>query len=389
MSFPKPETLFAARAQRIAPFLVMDVFERAKTLQREGRQIIHLEVGEPDFATPACIIEAGKAALDQGHTHYSTPLGDMELREAIVEWYKTRYQVSIKPRQVLIFSGTSPGLALLGAGLLERGDEVVISNPCYPAYRNVVRFSGATAVEVPTAEEDGFRLDPADVARRITPRTKALILNSPCNPTGILLEGDRMAALADLGPLVISDEIYHGLTYEDHEERSILEFTDNAIVIGGFSKAYAMTGWRVGYLIVPESIVRPMEIMMQTFLICTNGMAQRAAITALRDTAPDVARMRDIYNQRRKLILSGLRDLGFKIPVEPGGAFYALVNARHLNPDSLALSLHLLDTIGVGVSPGVDFGSQTEGYLRFSYASSLENIQEALTRLGGYIEGRG
>lgn len=378
----------AARAERVKPFLVMDLYERAKELQRAGHDLIHLEVGEPDFPTPKVVIEAGKAALDQGYTHYTSPLGDPELREAIAAHYKKRYGVTVNPRQILVFPGSSPAMSLLSMALFDHGDEIILSNPCYPAYRNLIRFTGATALEVGTSESDGFRFEPADVASRITPRTKAMFINSPCNPTGILLEGDRMKALAELGPLVISDEIYHGLTYENHEEHSILEYTDNAVVINGFSKAFAMTGWRLGYLIVPEWLVRPLETLYHTMFICVNAAAQRAAITALTQTDADVAAMRDIYNERRKRILTGLKDLGFRIPVEPMGAFYALVNARHINPDSLALCHDLLSSIKLGVSPGIDFGTQTEGYIRFSYASSVENIQEALSRLGGYLEKR-
>lgn len=383
---PTPPLSLAARGSRVSPFLVMDLFERAKELQRAGHDLIHLEVGEPDFDTPKIVVEAGKAALDQGYTHYASPLGDPDLREAIAVHYKKRYGVTVNPRQVMIFPGSSPAMTLMALALFDHGDEVILSNPCYPAYRNLVRFAGATPVEIETTEADGFRFEPADVARRITPRTKAMFINSPCNPTGILLEGDRMKALAGLGPLVISDEIYHGLSYAD-DEHSILEYTDNAIVINGFSKAYAMTGWRLGYLIVPEWLVRPLETLLQTMLICVSAATQRAGIVALSQTDADVTAMCSVYNERRKLILSGLKDLGFRIPVEPLGAFYAFVNARHLNPDSLALCHDILNTVHLGVSPGIDFGTQSEGFIRFSYASSVDNIREALKRLGSYIEG--
>lgn len=381
----KTHPVLAARASRVSPFLVMDLFERAKELQRAGHDLVHLEVGEPDFATPKVVVDAGKAALELGYTHYASPLGDPELRETIVAHYKKRYGVTINPRQVLIFPGSSPAITLLALALMDHGDEVLISNPCYPAYRNLVRFAGATPVEVETSETDGFRFEPADIARRITPRTKAMFINSPGNPTGILLEGDRMKALAELGPLVISDEIYHGLSYAD-DEHTILEYTDNAVVINGFSKAYAMTGWRLGYLIVPEWLVRPLETLLQTMLICVSAATQRAGIVALTQTDVEVASMRNTYNERRKIILSGLTDLGFNMPVEPMGAFYAFVNARHINPDSLALCNDLLTTVHLGVSPGIDFGTQSEGFIRFSYASSVDNIREGLRRLKSYIE---
>jgi aspartate/methionine/tyrosine aminotransferase len=239
-----------------------------------------------------------------------------------------------------------------------------------------------------TEEEDGFQYRPEDVARQINGRTKAILINSPSNPTGILLEPERMRRMADLGTLIISDEIYHGLTYGDAPEHSILEYTDNAVVIGGFSKLYAMTGWRLGYLVVPENMVRPLQIPMQNFFISPNAAVQRAGIAALRQAGEDAARMRAIYDERRKMLLAGLRRLGFNIPVEPKGAFYMLVNARHLGQDSLKLAFDILEKARVGVAPGIDFGSRAEGFLRFSYANSFENIQEALLRLKGYIEKR-
>lgn len=381
--------MIAKRVSRAAPFLVMDIYARATALQKEGRDIIHMEVGEPDFDTPACVIDAAKEALDQGQTHYTTSLGDLELREAISGWYARHYGVAVDPRRVVVCPGTSPGMAMLFAALAERGDEVVLSNPGYPCYKTFTAFSGATPVLVETAEEDGFRFEPSDVARKITPQTKAMIINSPCNPTGILLEPERMKALAELGPLVISDEIYHGLNYSGQKDHTILEYTDNAVVVGGFSKAFAMTGWRLGYLIIPEQLIRPMEILMQNFFISTSAMVQKAGIAALAHAEKDVLRMRELYDERRKVLVAGLKDLGFQIPVEPLGAFYVLVNARHLGQDSLALANDILEKVGVGAAPGIDFGSRSEGFLRFSYADSVEHLQEALRRLKTYVEARG
>lgn len=377
--------MFAPRVATVTPFLVMEVLERAKAMERQGEHIIHLEIGEPDFDTPQCINEAAMQALSQGHTHYTHSLGDLDLREAIVEWYANRYKVRVNPDQVLVFSGTSPAMMLLFNALLDTGDEVLLSDPCYACYPSFVRFAGGVPTFVPAEESDGFRFNPDETARRITPRTKAMLINSPCNPTGILLEPERMARLAALGPLVVSDEIYHGLTYDDGPENSILEFTDNAVVIGGFSKAFAMTGWRLGYLIVPPSFVRPLQILMQNFFISPNAAVQRAGIAALHKAGDAVCSMRAMYDERRLRILNGLKELGFSIPVEPKGAFYALVNARHLGQDSLALAFDILEKARVGVTPGIDFGSRAEGFLRFSYANSVENIDEALRRLKTYI----
>ena len=380
--------MFAERVAGVTPFLVLEIFERAKQMERAGEHVIHLEVGEPDFDTPPCVCEAAKVALGQGHTHYTPSMGDADLREALAAHYKKRYSVEVDPEQVLVFSGTSPAMMLLFSALLNPGDEVILPNPCYACYDSSVRFAGGVVNYVDTEEADGFQYRPEEVAKRINPRTKAIMINSPCNPTGIVFDPARLESMAKLGTLIISDEIYHGLTYDNAPEHSILEYTNNAVVIGGFSKYYAMTGWRLGYLIVPKNMVRGLQLLMQNFFISPNAFVQRAGIAALRHAAPEADKMRDIYNERRKMLLTGLKDLGFNIPVEPKGAFYALVNARHLDTDSLRLAFDILEKAKVGVAPGIDFGTQSEGFLRFSYASSFENIQEALRRLKVYIANR-
>ena len=375
----------AQRVDGVSPFLAMEVLERAQQLERQGTPVIHLELGEPDFATPACIRDAAVAALDAGYTHYTHSLGDCDLREALVGFYARRYGVRLHPDQVLVFPGSSPAMMLLLSALLDPGNEVILSNPCYACYPNFVRFAGGVPVLVPTSEEEGFQFRPEETAAHVTAATRAILINSPCNPTGIVLEPARMRALAELGPLIISDEIYHGLTYGDAEEHSILEYTDNAVVIGGFSKGFAMTGWRLGYLIVPRSLVRPMQALMQNFFLSTNSAVQRAGIAALTCAEADVLRMHEIYDERRRFLLEALPKLGFRIPVEPRGAFYMLINARHLGTDSRALAFDLLEKAHIGVTPGIDFGSQTEGFLRLSYANSIENLREAMRRLEQYI----
>ncbi|MFA5109967.1 MAG: aminotransferase class I/II-fold pyridoxal phosphate-dependent enzyme, partial [Desulfobaccales bacterium] len=246
----------------------------------------------------------------------------------------------------------------------------------------------AAALYVPVREEDGFQLNPAELGPYLTPRTKGVLVNSPGNPTGTLMPPDWMARLAELGPYVISDEIYHGLVYEG-QEHSILEYTDRAFVINGFSKVYAMTGWRLGYLIAPPDFVRPLQKLMQNFFISANPFVQRAGIAALTQTGPEIEAMRATYDARRRFLLAGLEKLGFHIPVPPTGAFYVFVNARHLSADSYALAFDILEQAKVGVAPGIDFGPGGEGFLRFSYANSLENLQEALDRLAAYLARRG
>jgi (5-formylfuran-3-yl)methyl phosphate transaminase len=373
------------RAEEIPPFLVMDVLETAQRMEKKGQDIVHLEIGEPDFDTPQCIKDAAIKALRNDETHYTHSLGVIELREAICEHYAKSYGVSVSPDQVLVTSGTSPAMVILFATLLETGSEVIISDPHYTCYPNLIRFFGGVPVRIPVHEEEGFQYSPEAIKEKITDRTRAIMINSPSNPTGNLLDQKRMAEIAALGVPVISDEIYHGLVYEG-QEHSILEFTDNAFVLNGFSKAYAMTGWRLGYLIVPPSFIRPMQKIQQNLFIAANAFVQRAGAAALREAGPDVIRMREIYNERRKYIIKRLREIGLGISVEPTGAFYILGNIKHFSHDSYKTAFDILEKAHVGVAPGIDFGKNCEGYLRFSYANSLENIKEGLNRIERYLK---
>ena len=378
--------MIARRAEEIAPFIVMEVLERARELERQGVDVIHLEVGEPDFDVPLAVKEATRKALDRGLTHYTHSLGDLELREAICRHYEKTYGVFIKPEQVVVTSGTSPAMMLVFSVLLERGQEVVLSDPGYSCYPNFISFLGGVPARVPVYEKDGFQPRAEAIRERIRDQTRAILINSPSNPTGNLLSEENMKAIAGLGPYIISDEIYHGLVYEG-KEHSILEFTDHAFVLNGYSKLYAMTGLRLGYLIAPERFVRPIQKMQQNFFICASSLAQRAGIAALEETGPDVAEMKRIYNQRRKFMVRRLREMGFGITVEPTGAFYVFANAQHFSGDSYALAFDILEKAHVGVTPGIDFGPSGEGYLRFSYANSLQKIAEGLERIERYLKG--
>ena len=375
------------RAREIPPFIVMEIMEKAHELESQGRNIVHLEIGEPDFTTPACICEAASNAIKAGKTHYTHSLGIIELREALCEHYRERYGVQIVPEQIIITSGTSPALFLIFSALLEAGDEIIISDPHYPCYPNFADFLGAKPVFVNVYEEDGFQLRPDEIKKKTGPRTRAILINSPSNPTGNLLSRERMEKIAGLGPLVISDEIYHGLVYGE-KEHSILEFTDDAFVLNGFSKLYAMTGWRLGYLIAPPDFIRPLQKVQQNFFISAGSISQWAGLAALTEAGADVERMKAIYDERRRYMIQALRDLGFGLPVEPVGAFYMLVNAKHLSTVSYELAFEILEKAGVGVTPGIDFGENTEGYLRFSYANSIDNIKDGLDRLRKFIEAR-
>lgn len=378
--------MLSKRAKEIPPFSVMDVLETAQEMERKGNDIIHLEVGEPDFDTPACIKEACLRAMAEGKTHYTHSLGLLELREAICEHYGRRYGVTVSPDQVLVTSGTSPAMMILFAAILKRGSEVIISDPHYACYPNFIRFFDGNPICVPVYEEEGFQYRVESIREKMTSRTRAIMINSPSNPTGNLLGAERMAEIASLGVPVISDEIYHGLVYGE-KEHSILEFTDNAFVLNGFSKAYAMTGWRLGYLIVPRSYIRAMQKIQQNLLISANAFVQWGAIAALKEAEPDVRRMCAIYDERRKYIINRLRGMGLGVKVEPTGAFYVLGNIKSISSDSYKMAFDILRKARVGVAPGVDFGNNCEGYLRFSYANSLENIKEGMDRLEHYLRG--
>lgn len=376
--------MIAKRAEEIAPFIVMEVLEKAREMEARGINVIHLEVGEPDFNIPPPVKEATCRALDDGLTHYTHSLGDLGLRQAICAHYQGTYGASVNPDRVVVTSGTSPAMMLVFAALLEQGDEVIISDPGYACYPNFIRFLGGVPAAVPVHEEDGFQYRPEAISERITEKTRAILINSPSNPTGNLLSESTMRSISGLSPYIVSDEIYHGLVYEGREH-SILEFTDHAFVLNGFSKLYAMTGLRLGYLIAPQEFVRPIQKMQQNFFICAGSLAQRAGIAALRETSSDVAEMKRIYDQRRRFMIKRLRSLGFGITVEPTGAFYVFANAKRFSANSYHLAFDILEKAHVGVTPGIDFGKNGEGYLRFSYANSLENIEEGLNRIERYL----
>jgi len=375
------------RALQIPSFIVMDVLERAHALEREGRHIIHLEVGEPDFPTPQCICDAALEAIRNEQTHYTHSLGILELREAICQYYHDDYGVSINADNIIVTSGTSPALFMIFSALLELGDEIIISNPHYACYPNFIEFLNAIPIHVNVYEENGFQFPAHEIKKRMTTHTKAILINSPSNPTGTLLSPQNMREIAGLGPFIISDEIYHGLVYEN-KEHSILEYTDKAFVLNGFSKLYAMTGWRLGYVIAPPEFIRPMQKIQQNFFISAGSISQWAGIAALKHAGDDVAHMKAIYNKRRQYMIQRLRKMGFHLTVEPQGAFYLLLNTKHLSSNSYDLAFEILEKAGVGVTPGIDFGQNAEGYIRFSYANSLENIQTGLDRIEYFLKKR-
>lgn len=373
-----------ARTRAITSFIVMDVLEKAHEMERAGIDVVHLEIGEPDFDMPQCVKDAACKALDDGYTHYTHSLGLLELREAICEYFHKIYGVRVDPGNIIVCSGTSPAIFMLFSALIEAGEEVIISDPHYACYPNFIKFVGGIPVTVPVLEEDGFQYRPAAIKEKISAKTKGIFINYPSNPTGNMISTARLEAIAKLEPYIISDEIYHGLVYEG-KEHSILEYTDRAFVLNGFSKLFAMTGMRLGYVIVPPEFVRPIQKIHQNFFISANAMVQKAGITALKHAGEDTARMKATYNRRRKYMLERIKALGLGITVEPTGAFYVFANAKHISTDSYALAFDILEKAHVGVAPGIDFGKHGEGYLRFSYATSIKNIEKGMDRLEKYF----
>jgi len=376
------------RSVNIPPFYVMEVLESAQKLEHEGKDVVHLEIGEPDFPTAPHICEAAHQALTSCKTRYTHSQGIYELRTAIVDDYNNRFGLDLIPEQVLVTSGTSPALMLSFMALLDQGDKVLLPNPHYACYPNFATALGSVPSFAYTSEENGFGLTPELVSENMEEDTKAILVNSPSNPTGYVMSSREMQGIAEVAGDVpiISDEIYQGLVYEG-EDHSILEYTENAFVLNGFSKKYCMTGWRLGYLIAPLDCMRVLQKLQQNFFICANSFVQEAGIAALEGPQDHVDVMVATYDERRKYLLKRLKDIGFNIGYEPKGAFYVLADAREFGSDSLEMSRRILNEAGVAVTPGIDFGSGAEGYIRFSYANSLENIEEGIRRLDTFLNG--
>jgi aspartate/methionine/tyrosine aminotransferase len=376
---------FAPGMTSIQPFLAMEVMERAFAMERAGTRVIHLEIGEPDFPPPPAAIQACKRALDAGQTHYSDSRGLPELREAIAADYARRHAIAVDPERVLVANGTSPAMLLVFSLLVGPGDEVILGTPHYPCYPNFIRVAGGTPIPVETRAEDGYRLDVEAVRAAITPRTRAIVLSSPANPTGAVQEPETVRALGALDLPLVSDEIYDGLVYDGATVTSALAASADAFVLDGFSKRYAMTGFRLGYVIAPAEAVRPLQILQQNLFISANRFVQHAGIAALRSGDERLAEILKTYDRRRRLLVEGLRKLGFGVPTLPRGAFYVFADARAFDGDSRRLAFRLLEQARVATTPGIDFGTAGEGWLRFCYAAPEAELEEALELLDGAL----
>ncbi len=371
-------------SEEISPFYVMEVLERAKEIEASGGSVMHFEVGEPDFPTPEVIRAEAVSAIEKGDTRYTHSLGIPELREAVADHYRNTYGVKIASGNVIVTIGSSPALFLSMLALLDPGDEIIITDPHYACYPQLIKIAGGVPVPVRVYEEEGYQIDVGRVREAVTPRTKAILINSPANPTGAVLGPDTMREIASLGLTVVSDEIYHGLVYGG-EAGTVFEYADNAIAVNGFSKLYSMTGWRLGYFIVPGEYVRPVQKLQQNLFISPNPFVQRAGVAAIKRGKADALNMAREFGRRRRVMMEGLKELGFVLGTEPLGAFYIFVNASGISPDSRSLAFDILEKAHVAVTPGIDFGRGGEGYLRFSYAASLPDIEEGMKRLGRYL----
>ena len=384
---PRRAMQLSARTDDVAPFLAMDVMERGMAMTRGGVDVVQMGVGEPDFDAPPEVVEATMEALRRGHTHYTDSRGIAALREAIAADCVARRGVQVHADQVLVTSGSSPAILLCLEALLDPGDEVIVATPHYPCYPNMIAVCGGKTVFVPTHPEDGYVIDPDAVKKAVGPRTKAILLGSPANPTGAVQPKEVVEAICALGIPILSDEIYDGLVYDGAEVTSPLGRAEACFVLDGFSKRYAMTGFRLGYAIVPADAARSLRCLQQNLFISTADFVQHAGIAALQKGAPHVARMRDTYAARRGALVDGLRAAGFEVPKAPPGAFYVLADARRFGDDSLALAFRILERAHVACGPGRDFGTIAEGFLRFSFATSEDRIAEGIRRLTDALPG--
>lgn len=379
---------FAGRLSRIEPFHVMDILARARAMEAQGRSIVHMEIGEPDFPTADGIVQAGVAALQAGHTHYTPALGLPELREAIAASYIPSARPD--PGRVAVTPGASGALQLIFAALVDPGDQVLMADPGYPCNRHFVRLFEGEAVTVPVDASTAYQLNADLIRRHWTPRTVAVLLASPSNPTGTVIPPAEMAEIVrvveKLGGVLIVDEIYHGLVYGG-EAATALSYSPGVFVVNSFSKYYGMTGWRLGWLVAPVSHLPAIEKLAQNIFLASNTIAQYAALAAFSPAVQsELLRRRDIFHERRDFLLPALRGLGFAIPVEPQGAFYLYADCSRFASDSRAFALDLLGRAGVAITPGVDFGSyRAAQHLRFSYANTLDNLHEGVSRMGRYL----
>ena len=383
----------ASRMANIAPFEVMEIQTLARRLEADGRDVIHLEIGEPDFATPAPVVAAAKRALDAGPMFYTSALGIPALREAISRFYRDRHRLAVPAERIVVTAGSSAALLLVLGVLLDAGDEVLLADPGYPCNRHFVHALGGQPRLVPVDSRSRYQLTPEVAEEAWTPRTRIAMVASPSNPTGTLLEAGEIAALAALarerGGTLLVDEIYQGLTY-GRDAPCALAAGDDVFVINSFSKYFQMTGWRLGWLVAPAGYVREIEKLAQNLYISPSTLAQHAALAAFEpETIAILEQRRQELQARRDYLVPALRELGFHIGARPEGAFYVYAECSGLAADSFALARSMLHEAGVAITPGKDFGfSAPERHIRIAYTQPVARLREAVARMGTFL-GRG
>lgn len=374
----------AQRAQQIEPFYVMKILQQARELESQGKSIIHMEIGEPDFPSPETVIRAGKQALDKQLTRYTPANGLPELRAAIAHQYSG--QAAIDPQRIVVTPGASGALQLVMAMLLDPADGIMMADPGYPCNRHIASLYNADVQSVAVNEETDYQLSAELVESHWRENTRVVLIASPSNPTGTLMPQQQLSAIYQLvrekDASLVVDEIYHGLVY-DKQEASALACGDQLFVINSFSKFYGMTGWRVGWLVMPDEYIEVANRLAQNMFIAAPTISQYAALAALAsETRPELIRRRDIFHQRRDVLLPLIEDAGFKVWTRPAGAFYIYADCSAISDDSLQLCDTLLHQAGVAVTPGLDFGSnKSKQYVRFSYANTVENLRQGMLRI--------
>lgn len=388
----RPMPQLASRLDQIEPFHVVVLINRAKELEAAGRSISNMVVGEPDAPVPPRIAEAGIRAIEGGRIGYTPSLGIAGLRDAIAGFYASQYGVDVPRARIAVTAGSSGALLLTMGTLLSPGSQVLMADPGYPCNRHFVRTMEGEAVGIPVGADTAYQLTAALVEKHWTPRTTAVLIASPSNPTGTLIDHDELARIHAVtrarGGTLIVDEIYHGLTY-GRRDRTALEFADDVFIINSFSKYFGMTGWRLGWVVVPEPFMQPLDKLAQNLFISPSDLAQQAALAAFHpDTLALLEQRRDAFKAQRDFLLPALRNLGFDIPVTPEGAFYIYANCERLTDDSYKFCWDLLEKAGVAVAPGIDFGShKARGHVRFSYPKAIPVLEQGIERLRKYLGG--
>ena len=384
--------VFASRMDKLGTETAFEVLAKAKALEKEGRDIVHLEIGEPDFDTPSNIKEAAVKAMKAGYTHYVPAAGIPELRNAIAEYLSKSRDIKVDPDEVVVTPGAKPIIFFSILACVEPGDEVMYPNPGFPIYESMINFVGAKPVPMPLKEENDFRIDNEDTAKKITKKTKMIILNSPENPTGGVLSKDNLEAVTDRikgrdDVFVLSDEVYSQMPYEGRHMSiaSFLTMKDKTILLDGFSKTYAMTGWRLGYAAMRKDLAQKVTQLMINSNSCTCAFTQMAGVEALRGPQTESKKMVEEFRRRREVIVSGLNSIKGVTCKKPQGAFYVFPNVKSFGMESKKLADIILQKAGVAVLSGTAFGAGGEGYLRLSFANSVENIQKAIKRISDVV----